>query len=445
MDQYTKMTETPVSKLVLTLAVPTILTMLVTNIYNMADTAFVGQLGNSASGAVGVVFGFMALLQAVGFMFGQGSGSIISRLLGKKQADEASCVASTSFFGAFLVGLIILVIGFFFLDELVIFLGSTQTIAPFAKIYCSYILFAAPFMISSFVMNNILRYEGKAALGMVGMLSGGLLNILGDYVFIFLFNMGIGGAGLSTALSQLISFSMLLSMFLRKKCQCSISIKNIILNVRFIGNIITTGFPSLIRQGLGSLSTVLLNLQAGTYGDEAVSAMSITSRIVMFVLSIAIGIGQGFQPVSGFNYGAGKYERVKKAYKFTCIFAEIAIAVLVGLVLIFKGKLLVIFRDDATVVEIAGRALFLQCISMLFMPISVVTEMQLQSTGQKLQASILSGMRGGIIFIPLLLLLSYLRGLYGIQEAQPLAYVLSVVPAFWFIVRFFNREEFTRL
>lgn len=438
-SQYEKMTKTSIPRLIIRLSIPTILSMLVTNVYNMADTAFVGRLGNSASGAVGIVFGFMAVLQAVGFMFGQGCGSIIARLLGAKDRDKADVIASTGFFCAMLLGLVMEILGFLFLDPLVMALGSTETIAPYAKIYISFILLAAPFMTASFVMNNILRYEGKASLGMIGLMTGGVLNMAGDPVFMFVFHMGIAGAGLSTALSQCISFGILLSMFLRGRTECRLSIRSVTRRPGDVLNIVTTGLPSLLRQGLNSLTTVLLNSQAAVYGDAAVAAMSIVSRISMFVFSFALGIGQGFQPVSGYNYGAGKYKRVRKAFRFTSLLSEGLITVISLLVILCSGSLIQIFRDDADVIAIGTRALRLQCVSLLLLPICMVTEMLLQSTGQKLGASLLSSLRGGLFFIPLLLILAKLRGLSGIQEAQPLAYVFAFIPSLLFAVWFFRK------
>lgn len=437
--QYEKMTMTPIPQLIVRLAVPTIISMLVTNIYNMVDTAFVGTLGNSASGAVGIVFGFMSILQAVGFMFGQGAGSIISRKLGMKDGEMASVLASTGFFLALFSGAVIGMLSLIWLDPLVMLLGSTETIAPYAKTYISCILIAAPFMVSSFVMNNILRYEGKAILGMIGLLTGGFLNICGDAVFMFGFHMGILGAGLSTALSQTVSFCILLSMFLRGKTECRFSIRKVSLQGDMLFDIIATGLPSMLRQGLTSLTTVLLNSQAAVYGDAAVAAMSIVSRIIMFVFSIAIGIGQGFQPVSGFNYGAGKYSRVRRAYAFTLALSETMLFVMTAGVLLFSDNLIQIFRDDAQVIEIGTRALRLQCIALLILPLSMVTEMQLQSTGQKFSASLLSSFRSGIYFIPALLILAKYRGLEGIQEAQPLAFVLSGFTSVFFAAAFFRK------
>lgn len=378
-SQYDRMTGTPIPNLIVRLSIPTIITMLVTNIYNMADTAFVGQLGNSASGAVGIVFGFMAILQAIGFLFGQGAGSILSRKLGQKDVEGASRIASTGFFGALLLSITAELICFACLDDLVMWLGSTTTIAPYAKTYITYILLAAPFLVTSFTLNNILRFEGKASLGMIGMLTGGILNMCGDPIFIFGLDMGIAGAGLSTAISQIVSFSILLSMFLRGKTQTRLSIRRVSLKPSEILDITGTGLPSLLRQGLNSITTVLLNSRAAVYGDAAVAAMSIVSRIIMFVFSIALGIGQGFQPVSSFNYGAGKYSRVRKAFRFTFILAESLMAVLLMAVLFASEDIIRIFRDDPTVIEIATRALRLQCVALLFLPFCMVTEMQLAS------------------------------------------------------------------
>lgn len=430
------MTKTPVSRLIIKLSIPAIISMMVTNVYNLVDTAFVGQLGNSASGAVGIVFGFMAVLQAIGFMFGNGSGSIISRLLGAKNNEQASKIASTGFFFTLLFGAVVAIISAFVLKPLVMLLGSTETISPYAQTYISYILVASPFITASFTMNNLLRYEGKATLGMIGLIVGAVLNIAGDPILMFGLNMGIAGAGLSTCISQIIGFFVLLSMFLLLKTQCRLSVK--LIAPKFLPEIIGTGLPSLLRQGLNSLSTVVLNNCAAVYGDAAVAAMSIVSRVIFFTFSFALGVGQGFQPVCGFNYGAKKYDRLKTAFYFSVMLAEIIVVVMsVGLIL-FPGEIVRIFRDDNTVMEIGSRALVLQGIAQLFLPFCMITEMALQSVGKKLGASVLSTLRNGLFFIPLLLILSNVRGLSGIQEAQPLAVTLAVIPSAILAVRFFR-------
>lgn len=310
-EQFDKMTKTPVHQLVLTLGLPTTISMLVTNVYNMADTFFVSRLGTSASGATGVVFALMAIIQAFGFMLGHGAGSNISRKLGGRDVESARIFASTSFFLSLLCGSLMGILGLVLQEPLMRILGSTDSILPYAKEYSTWILLAAPAMASSCVMNNILRYEGKAVFAMMGLAFGGILNIFGDAVLIFGLDMGVRGAGISTAVSQYVGAAILISPFLREKVQSRISIKYFTHSWKDITNIIAVGFPSLMRQGLNSVSVMVLNLCSAVYGDAAIAAMSIVSRVINFLFCVALGIGQGFQPVSAFNYGAGKYSRVR--------------------------------------------------------------------------------------------------------------------------------------
>ncbi len=439
MTQYEKMSLTPVPKLILKLSLPAVISMLVNNIYNLVDTAFVGTLGTSASGAVGIVFGFMAVIQAFGFMYGQGSGSIISRLLGKKDTESASDTATAGVLSSFISGLVISIVSVIFLDRIVYLLGSTETIAPYAKTYITYIIIAAPFMASSLTMNNILRYEGKASLGMAGLMTGAVINMIGDPILMFGLRMEIAGAGLSTALSQIISWCILMYMFLSGRTESKLRLSSVRkIRPGLIWNIASTGFPSLIRQILNSFTTVLLNSLCAPYGDAAVAAMSIVSRIMFFSFSIALGIGQGFQPVAGFSYGAGKYDRLKKAFRFTLIISETIMIAVCSLILIFSGSLIRLFRDDPEVIRIGTRALILHAVAFAFLPLCSCTEMLHQSTGRRVAAVIVSSMRSGAIFIPVLIILSSLRGLSGIQEAQPLATLLSVPVAVPFAVRFFS-------
>ena len=258
--QFEKMTHTPVPKLILGLAAPTILSMLITSIYNLADTFFVGQLSTSASGAVGVVSSLMAIIQALGFMLGHGAGGIISRSLGNQDTHAATKFASTSFFTALVFGIVLAGGGLSTLPGFMMLLGSTDTILPHACAYARPILIAAPLMMSSLVMNNILRYEGKASFAMIGLVTGGVLNIVLDPVFIFGLGMGTGGAGTATALSQSISFCILLSMFLRGKTVSRFRITQVTRSARDFGQIFFNGAPSFGRQGLNSIGSMLLNL-----------------------------------------------------------------------------------------------------------------------------------------------------------------------------------------
>ena len=437
--QYDKMTKQPVGSLVIKLGIPTTLSMLVTNIYNMVDTMFVGKLGTSASGAVGIVFGFMSILQAFGFLFGQGAGSIISRRLGNKDEDSASVVASIAFFSSMFMGLLIGILGTVFNTKMVYLLGSTDTILPYAKTYSLFIMAAAPFMTSTFTMNNILRFEGKASLSMVGLMTGAILNMVGDPILMFGLDMGIAGAGLSTAISQFVSFCVLLSMFLSGKTQSKLSVRKITREFNVLFDIVATGFPSLVRQGLQAVSTMILNQQARIYGDAAVAAMSIVSRISFFIFAVGLGIGQGFQPVCGFNYGARKFSRVKEAFSFTLVAGEVLLGMFAVAGLLFSNQAIAVFRDDAEVIAFGTPALRYQCMALFLNPLIVLSNMTLQSTGQRAWATFLSMMRSGLYLIPMIYILTYTMGARGIQLAQPVSDVLSFATALPVIVNFIRK------
>lgn len=434
--QYQKMTETPIGPLVIKLGIPTTISMLVTSVYNMADTFFIGKYGTSASGAVGVVFGLMAIIQAFGFMYGQGSGSICSRALGAKDVSRASKFTSTGFFAALLTGGMMTVLGLAMIDPLMRLLGSTETILPYAKTYAFYILLAAPFMCSSCVLNNVLRFEGQAFFSMIGLASGGILNIFGDWLLMSHYQMGIRGAGISTAVSQTISFFLLLSMFLTGKTSGKLALKHVTKDLRDLSLICKTGLPSLVRQGLTSISTMMLNDRAGVYGDAAVAAMAIVNRICFFTFATALGIGQGFQPVSAFNYGAKKYERVRKAFLFTFMAGELFLGSVALVGTQFTRPLVQFFRDDPEVVRIGAAALTAQFIGQLFMPLSVCANMLFQSVGRVGTATFMSMMRSGLFFLPVLLISSHLFGLPGIQFSQATADVLTTLVAIPFVIAF---------
>ena len=437
--KYLKMTETPIPKLIIALGIPTTISMLITNIYNMADSFFVSQISQSAGGATSVVFAIMTILQAFGFMFGHGAGSQISRFLGKQDSQNASKYASTSFFCSLICGLIIMVGGLIFLEPLMMLLGSTETILPYAKDYGVWILIAAPAMTASCVLNNILRYEGRATLAMIGLTTGGILNMIFDPVFIFAFNMGIGGAGFATALSQYISFGILLYMFVSKKTQSILSIKNVDKKLSTIGSIVKEGLPSLARQGLNSVSTVVLNAQAKPFGDLAIAAMGYVSKTAGLIFSVGLGIGQGFQPVVGFNYGAKKYDRVRKASIFTLWFSTAILGVISIACFIFANEIMYLFGENVEVMEIGGVALKMFCVSMLLFPISVVATMLFQSIGKSTSALILSCLQNGLLLIPMYYILPIYIDIAGIQIARPLAYALSALVSAPMLITFLRK------
>ena len=438
-QQFRKMTETPIPKLILSLAAPTILSMLITSIYNLADTFFVGQISTSASGAVGVVSSLMAIIQALGFMLGHGAGSIISRSLGSQNTKAATRFASTSFFTALTFGLILAAVGLTTLPHFMMLLGSTETILPHACAYARPILIAAPLMMSSLVMNNILRYEGKASFAMIGLVTGGVLNMVLDPVFIFGFGLGTAGAGIATALSQSISFCILLSMFLRGKTVSQFQLSAVTRSPAEFGTILMTGLPSFGRQGLNSIGGMLLNIAARSYGDAAVAGMSIVSRIFMFIISVAIGTGQGFQPVAGFNYGARKYRRVEKACVFTMCTSFCFLSVIVAACWFNAEALIKLFRDDPEVTAIALPAFRYQCFACFLQPVIVAGNMLFQSIGKSGRATFLACCRQGVFFIPLILTLPRMLGLLGIEICQPIADVLTFVVTVPFLFPFLHQ------
>ncbi len=430
------MTETPVPSLILKLGIPTTISMLVTNLYNMADTYFVGRLGTSATGATGIVFGLMAILQACGFMYGHGSGTVISRRLGAGKKKEAGEYATMGFIAALATSLIVTTCGIILVKPLMYLLGSTDTIYPYARTYAICILSAAPAMMTSCVFNNILRYEGKATYAMIGLTSGSLLNIMLDALFIIGFKTGIIGAGIATAVSQYISCGILALMY--RKCESKIKKEYFKPDINILLKIISGGLPSLIRQGLGSMSVMVLNNACKPYEDAAIAAMSIVSRIINFLFSVGLGIGQGYQPVASFNYGAGKYSRVKKGFYFTWLFGTFILGSFAITASFFSRELVGIFRDDPGVIEIGEAAMRYQCISLLFIPFSVCNNMMFQSTGRSLEASILSSFRSGLFFFPIIIVFSRIWGLFGIQISQATADIISGICCIPFTVKYFK-------
>ena len=438
--KYIKMTQTPIPRLVITLGIPTTISMLITNIYNMADSYFVSKISVAAGGATSVVFGIMAILQAFGFMFGHGAGSKISRCLGQCDEKTAGKYASVGFFSGLFCGTVIMGAGLLLLEPLMRLLGSTETILPYAKDYGRWILIAAPAMVASCVLNNILRYEGRAALAMIGLTTGGILNILLDPVFIFALDMGTFGAGLATAASQYISFGILLSMFLRGKTQSVLSIRQIPNSGREFLDICVTGLPSFARQGLNSMATMVLNIQAEPFGDVAIAAMGYVSRTAFLVFSVGLGIGQGFQPVAGFNYGAKKYSRVKSATLFTLFLGMALIGLIAVVCAIFAPQIIGLFGDgEREVVEIGAVALRFYCVALIFFPVSVVITMLFQSIGKSISALVLSCMHGGLLFIPLCLILPRFLGILGVQLSQPISYVVSALVALPLLISFLKK------
>lgn len=443
--QFNKMINTPVKKLVLTLGIPTTISMLVTSIYNIADTYFVSNLNEGAAGAVGVVFPLMAIVQAIGFTFGMGASSMISSKLGEKKDKDAQKLGSSAFYVAMALGILLAVFSLIFIKPLMNVLGATETNIGFAMDYAKYIIFGYPIMIGSFVLNNILRSEGKALLSMIGLTTGGILNIILDPIFIHKLGMGISGAAVATLISQGVSFIILLSMFIFKKSIITLSPKYITKEMWVYKDVLKVGFPSFCRQGLASIATIFLNNQAGTFGgDAALDAMSIVSKIFMIVFSASLGIGQGYQPVCGYNYFAKRYDRVKEAMMFTLICGFSLMLLTCTFLFIFAEPVMKAFGEEGgEAVKIGTRVIKYQSIAMPFLSLNVIANMSFQSTKKKFSATILSCCRQGIFFIPFIFALPAMFNLAGVELTQALSdfcTFLFTIPFFIIFVKELNKK-----
>ncbi|MBQ7345450.1 MAG: MATE family efflux transporter [Oscillospiraceae bacterium] len=427
--KFKQMTEPPVHSLICRLAIPCIISMLVTSFYNMADTFFVGMLdSNDATAAVGIVFSMMAVIQAVGFFFGHGSGNYISRELGKKNYDEASNMAATGFYAALAAGVLIAGLGLLFLEPLAYLLGSTSSTLQETKDYLGVILLGAPWMTSSLVLNNQLRYQGSAMYAMVGIVSGAVLNIALDPLLILTFGMGVAGAGWATIISQFVSFC-ILYIGCSKGSNIQIRLSRVKLKPFYLLEIVQGGLPSLARQSLASLATICLNHAAGGHSEAAIAAMGIVQRIMMFGASAMIGFGQGFQPVCGFNFGAGLYKRVKDGFWFCVKYSLGFLIAISALVFLFAPQLISFFRNDPDVISCGAAALRFQCLTFPAQSWIVMSNMMEQSIRRTIPATFLATARQGVFFIPAVLILSHTIGLLGIQMSQAVADLCTLLCA----------------
>ncbi len=448
--QFQRMTEKRIEPLILAQSIPTVVSMLVTSIYNTADTFFVSNLGVAQSGAVSVAFSLMSLIQAVGFGLGMGSGSLISRHLGKKEEKKAHEYATCAFAASLLFGALLLVFGGIWIRPLMFVLGARDDILTHTIAYGKYIILGAPIMCASFVMNNILRAQGKSKLSMIGLSIGGILNIGLDPLFIFVFKMGIEGAALATLCSQVISFGILLLLMLSKKSIVRIHPKFLKFRFSYYSKIIVTGLPTIFRQGLASLATAVLNNVTGTLTDSkelneaCVAAIGIANKVYLLVRNLVIGIGQGFQPIAGYNYGAGKNNRVRDAFWFTVKLGTAICIVFSAAMAIFAEPIMNFFVDDqnpekiAQVVQIGKAAILYLSAELPFLAYSTYANQMLQCLGKSGGATFLASCRQGIFFLPLIFTLPHFFGILGIQLTQPIADMLTMLVTIPIQIRFFK-------
>jgi len=423
--KFVRMTTQPVGRLVTAMAIPSIVSMLVSGIYNLADTFFIGQINTPSVAAMGIVYAYMVLIQSLAIFFGQGSGNYISRALGRRETVDAEEMAAVGLGSSILTGIILAVVSFLTMRPLLSLLGSTETILPYAIDYFQFILIGTPFIMGTFTLNNQMRHQGNAMLSMIGIVSGAVLNIILDPVFIFGFGLGIRGAGMATAISQVIGFVVIMCM-IGKRGSLPIRPHHFRPTLRRYRDIAAGGLPSLARQALMSISAICLNQMASNYGDEAIAAFSIVNRIMMLACAAMIGYGQGFQPVCGFNYGAGLFDRVRKAYWHSCSVSTVYCTVLALLGWFFAGPLVALFRaDDPEVIRIGSEVLRYQCYSFPLTGFIVLANMYLQNIRRTIPAIIMASARQGIFFLPALFIGHALWGFTGIEISQALADICS--------------------
>lgn len=429
-DNYEFLTQAPVSRVILTMAVPTIVSMLVTCFYVIVDTYFVGQLNTQSTAAVGIVFPLMSLIQAIGSFFGHGSGAYMSRELGARRTDNASSMATTGLFYALLTGILIAVVALLFLRPLSLVLGSTSTSLPFTEQYMAIILLGAPFQIASFTLNSQLRMQGNARYAMWGIISGALLNVVLDPILIFACGLQLRGAALATVIGQMVSVVVLLAMcHFRATTGVRLRLRFFSLHWHYVREIVYGGSPSLSRQGLASISVVLLNVAAAGYGDAAVAAMSIVSRVTMFVMAVIVGLGQGFQPFCGYCYGAAMYNRLRHGFWFTVRVGFVFLLCFSAFFFCFAEQTIAVFRDDAIVIAVGSTALRWHLAVYPLNAYIMACNMMLQTTRRPLRANVLSSARRGLVFIPFILILPHLFGLMGIAMCQAVCDVVTFIIA----------------
>jgi putative MATE family efflux protein len=433
--KFIEMTTAPVRRLIIKLAMPSIAIMLISALYNMADTFFVGYLGTSEVAAVGIAFPLMAVIQAIGFFFGQGSGNFISRALGARDREGAYRMAATGLFSGTLLMVVVAALGIVGRDTLVDLLGATPTIKPYAVDYLLYILIGSPFMVGANILNQQLRFQGSPVAAMTGMVSGAALNLVLDPLFIFTFNLGVSGAAVATMVSQIVSFFVLLAYGSTRKENVPIKPRCFAPSTRCYMEIFRGGIPSLLRQSLMSVATIITNHLAGNYGDAAIAAITIVNRVSMVGTSTMLGFGQGFQPVCGFNYGARLWGRVREGFWFAMRVASGGLLVMAVLLALFAPQIIAVFRDDPEVIRIGIIGLRLTCVSLPFSACIVMTNMLTQTIGRAKEASLLAVSRQGLFLYPALLALVPVYGLLGIQLATPVADLMSFLLAIPLLIR----------
>jgi len=423
------MLDTPMHKLIPAMAIPTIIAMFISSIYSLTDAWFISSLGVEAIGAIGINVTIDNIIMMAGSFLALGANSYIARLLGAGDNKKASNVLATSFYTALMTGTLVLILGFSFREPMVRFFGATETIAPHAIDYASFVLISAPIQAAIFVLNHCLRSEGSAKLAMVGMVSGAVMNVILDYFFIMVLGWGLRGASAATAIARLVTFCVLLQPYLSGRSVLSLRIRNIRYNRDIITEVFKMGCPSLFRLAASTLAAIVTNRIAGGFSDSALAAISLTNRIMMFMVSLSLGFGQGFQPVAGFNWGAKRYDRVHQGFWFSIKVLVVVMTALSTVMFIFAPQVIALFDQSGSpdMVRIASLALRFICAVMPMEAWVVISTMCFSGIGRAFGSAVLSLSRQFICLIPVLLVLPPLFGETGLAASQATADVMAFV------------------
>lgn len=419
---------TSIPKALLAMGIPTMIGMLVNAFYNLVDAYFVGGLGESQMGAISVVYPLGQVVVGLGLLFGNGAASYISRLLGRGDKENADKVASTALYSSIFVGAVIIIISMVFLHPILKLLGATDSILPYAATYAGIYIVSCIFNVFNVTMNNIVTSEGAAKTTMCALLIGAVLNIALDPLFIYAFDLGVAGAAIATAISQVVSTCVYLTYILRKKSVFHFRVKDCTYSREIMSEIFKIGIPTLVFQILTSLSISLINNAAGDYGDSAIAGMGVVTRLISMGSLSVFGFIKGFQPIAGYSYGAKKFDRLREAIKTSILWSTV-FCVIFGLVLaLFPTAIVSQFtKGDAEMIRIGAASLRANGITIMLFGFYTVYSSLFLALGKGKEGFILGACRQGICFIPVILLLPMVWGLNGILYAQPIADVLSAI------------------
>lgn len=438
--RYLKMTTESIPKLIVSMAVPAICSQIVTSLYNIADTYFVGSIGTSATAAPGVAMPLLMIIQAVSLMLAMGAGSLAARQLGAREDEDANRTISTAFFLSVMIGTVIGAISLMALEPIMVICGATDTILPYACDYAFWIILATPFYSATFVLSAVVRQEGNVRLSVIGTVTGAVVNCILDPILIFVFDLGIIGAAVATSLSQIVSFAILFSHMISGKCVLKLGWRYFSPRWRVLWEIFKVGAPDLFRNGLLSVANILLNKAAGVYGDAPLAGMGIVTKTVNVMVMVLMGFGQGYQPMCGYCFGAKLYGRVKEGLWFSlrvCLVAMTAMAaasfaLAPGIIAVFRG-------DDPEVIEVGSRILRSHVVVLPLATVTIIANMLFQSCGRAVKSGMIALSRNGLVLIPTILYLPRAFQLDGVIWAQPVADILTFVIALFMLIHELGR------